>query len=110
MKHLLFAALLSLPAVLFTSCSAETAKPVEAASTIAHSTHGVKCGCDIEEVDRCGNYVDIDGMYYEFDKEVGEGTKLDAMEWCGVDGASAEVEGEIKDGIFTATMIKKIQP
>lgn len=114
MKHILSSIALALSLSLLTACYAEkeptmTATPA-AAMVIPHSTHAVKCGCDIESVGHCGNYVDIDGTYYAFNQNEGEGTKLGAMDWCGIEGANAEIEGEIKDGEFVATFIKKIQP
>jgi len=115
MKQLLFAAGLSLP-LLFasTSCGSATDGPgsstVAANAVIDHSTHAVKCGCSVTEIGACGNYIEIAGELYAINGEQGEGAKLGHMEWCGIDGAQAEVEGEIKDGEFIATYIKTIQP
>jgi hypothetical protein len=108
MKQLLSALLFTLPLLLATSCGskAEAATPI----AITHSTHDVMCGCSLEEIGHCGNYIEIDGEEYPISAEEGEGKTLGGMEWCGVDGATAEVEGEIKDGEFIATYIKKIQP
>ena len=98
MKQLLFA-----PAC---GGSSDAATPIE----VPQSTQAVRCGCSIPEIDHCGNFVEIDGKPYPIDSSACEGDTLGDMEWCGVDGATAEIAGEIKDGAFVASFIKKLQP
>jgi len=81
-----------------------------ASAVVPHSTHAVMCGCSLPGIGHCGNFVEIDGANYPFNQKMGAGTKLGAMDWCGIEGAKAEIEGEIQDGEFVATFIKKVQP
>lgn len=77
--------------------TAETV-PVELA------TRRVACGCAIEDVGSCGNYIEIDGDYVVIANSVELG--LGAMEWCGKEGVTAESSGELKDGrFFAATLV-----
>lgn len=73
----------------------------EAAHDHTH-THNVKCGCVIEDVGACGNYVEIDGKYVPLVGDLGLGD----MEFCKKTGLEADVEGEMKDGKFVATSFK----
>lgn len=98
-----------------TACSGEAVDTPAAADTtqtsldrVERSVHDVKCGCKIESVGHCGNYVFIEGQPIVISQS-GEGGKLGAMEWCAVDGAKAEVEGDLKDGEFVATYIKQVE-
>jgi hypothetical protein len=70
---------------------------------VARATRAVACGCSIEEVGACGNYVEIGDRFVEIAnwEEVG----LGAMEWCGQEGVHAETAGEVKDGKFYATTV-----
>ncbi len=115
MKHLTLIALALLPI----ACTSEatttgTAEVTSAAGPVAdqvipRTVHGVECGCAIESVGHCGNYVSLEGAYLEIAKE-GAGAELGSMEWCGQSGVTAEVEGEVKDGKFIATYIKTVTP
>lgn len=108
MKNLLFLALL-LP---LGACSVEveatsnstTEDPVVEVTpvSIETSVHNVKCGCAIDSIGSCGNYVEIDGEYAEFAN--GKEFDLTEMAWCGAEGdVQAEVAGTLEGGIFTAT-------
>lgn len=113
MRQVLPALLLGLPLVLVGGAcgsSNEGSGGPAADAVVEHSVHDVKCGCSVTEIGHCGNYIDIDGELFEINGTEGEGAKLGPMEWCGVDGAKAEVEGEVKDGKFIAKYIKTIQP
>lgn len=112
MKHLLATILLSLLAV---GCSSEAATKTEEGSeqqqksgteALAEGHYHVKCGCSIEGIGRCGNYIMIDGKYVPMVH-----SDLGPMQWCGEKDAGAEVEavGEVKDGKFVAESWKTVQ-
>ncbi|MDF1798862.1 MAG: hypothetical protein P1V81_06775 [Planctomycetota bacterium] len=110
MKHLLLTALLFLPA----ACNSETevASAVSAApadQVIKRSVQSVECGCTIEGIMKCGNYLSLEGAYLPIAKE-GAGADLGPMEWCGQPGSTAEVEGNVEDGKFVASYIKTVKP
>ena len=63
----------------------------------------VTCGCTLEEIGHCGNYVEIGSKYIEIAN--GAELGLGGMEWCGKSGVQAETAGEIKDGKFVATTL-----
>ncbi|MEE9384602.1 MAG: hypothetical protein V3V08_14450 [Nannocystaceae bacterium] len=61
--------------------------------------HDVVCGCSLEEVGHCGEYVEMDGKFVELELPDDE---LGPMPFCGKDGLSAKVEGEMHGGKFVA--------
>lgn len=70
------------------------------------ATRNVSCGCKLEEVGHCGNYIEIDSKYVEIAN--GEVLGLGKMEWCGKEGVQVESAGVIKDGKFVgATLVVK---
>jgi len=87
---LMAAAVLSLPLV---SCSgggeaegggqgeSETA-PKATPVAIESGTHEVRCGCKIEGIGKCGNYVAVGEEWVEISNR--EELGLDVMEWCRV--------------------------
>ena len=79
------------------------------ANAIPQGAQHVLCGCSSEIGSTCGNFVQLGSKYIPFDSKNGEGAQLGKMEWCGVDGAQAEVAGEIKDGKFVASLVTKIE-
>jgi len=65
------------------------------------ATRTVKCGCAIESIGTCGNYVDIDGNFAYIANSTDLG--LGSMEWCGAEEVvTAETKGELKGGKFYA--------
>lgn len=69
-------------------------------------TRNVSCGCVLEEVGHCGNYIEIESQYVEIAN--GEELGLGGMEWCGKEGVQAESAGEVKNGKFVAaTLVTK---
>ena len=70
------------------------------------ATYDVKCGCSIDGVGHCGNFVMIEGNYIPILHP-----KLGKMEWCRNKAAGAKIKanGEIKDGKFVAKNWKTIQ-
>jgi hypothetical protein len=67
------------------------------------ATRNVSCGCALEEVDHCGNYIEIESQYIEIAN--GEELGLGEMEWCGKEGVQAESAGAIKSGKFVAATL-----
>jgi len=67
------------------------------------ATRNVTCGCALEEVGHCGNYIEIGSKYVQIanSEELG----LGPMEWCGKEGVEAESAGEIKNGKFVAATL-----
>ncbi len=87
-----------------TANAAENTPAVEAEPmTIEASTHNVKCGCVIESIGACGNYVEFDGEYAMIANS--SDMDLGKMEWCGQEGVTAEVAGTRTGEYFTATSI-----
>lgn len=112
MKHL-FLIGLSLLAV---ACKGEATQTVQADpagvgadATVARAVHDVECGCRIDGINKCGNYLAWEGAYLPIAK-TGAGAELGVMEWCGAPGSKAECEGTIVDGEFLATFIKTVEP
>jgi len=73
-----------------------------ASGTIAAAVRPVHCGCHIDSIGKCGNYIEIDGSPLE----IANGTELGlgSMEWCSrPEGATADSAGHIEDGKFVAT-------
>jgi hypothetical protein len=71
--------------------------------TVDMDTRNASCGCALEEVGHCGNYVQIDSKYVALanSEELG----LGGMEWCGKSDVKVETAGEVKDGKFIAASI-----
>jgi hypothetical protein len=70
------------------------------------ATRNVSCGCVLEEIGHCGNYIEIESRYVAIAN--GEQLGLGGMEWCGKQGVQAESAGEIKNGKFVAaTLVTK---
>lgn len=67
------------------------------------ATRNAVCGCTLDEVGHCGNYVEINSRYIALanSEELGIG----GMEWCGKEDVQVETAGEIKDGKFVATTL-----
>jgi len=65
------------------------------------ATRKVSCGCAIESIGTCGNYVEIDGNFAHIANSTDLG--LGSMEWCGAEEeVTAETSGELKAGKFYA--------
>lgn len=111
MKNFIYFAL-ALP--LF-ACAAETepaaSAPTEAAAVVTVDVKSensvVKCGCDIESVGRCGNYVELEG---EFVKITNSGAMdLGAMEWCSGKSGHALVEGKRTGSEIEVTRLEMVK-
>lgn len=110
MKFMVPIAALALPVV---ACTAEVSTPPEsaaptetpAATPAALTEHTAQCGCTLESVGHCGNYIQIDGEFVEIAnwEEMG----LGKMEWCAVKGpVTIQASGTMKDGSFVASAIE----
>lgn len=85
----------------------ETTQPVAAVYTVAEPTvHDAKCGCSIDGIRRCGNYMMVEGEYVTI-----LWPELGKMEWCaeGDAGAKIEVTGAMADGKFVAKSYKRVE-
>jgi hypothetical protein len=76
-------------------------------ATVEVAVRNVSCGCAIDEIGHCGNYVEIDSRYVEIGNS--DELALGPMEWCGKSGVQAETAGEIKDGKFVATKLVVVE-
>ncbi len=91
MKSSLLTLALLLPAF---ACSAEVAVEATPATenaepvALAESTHEVRCGCGIDSIKKCGNYVDVDGTWAQIANPADFG--LGKMEWCAEKGHKVE--------------------
>jgi hypothetical protein len=108
MKTLLYFGL----ALFLAACSVEmnsdetqAQEPVTIIEDIAVETgiHNVQCGCTIDGIGKCGNYIEIADQFVviENSEELG----LGAMEWCKHGPAQAEAAGEVKNGKFIAASL-----
>ena len=109
MKHIAILLFALIPA----ACTSQEAPNAQVSSTtplanttVEQSEHTVSCGCKIDTIGACGNYVDIDGQWLEIAN--GEDLGIGVMEWCSVPEAKAEIAGEVEDGKFVATVLKVI--
>lgn len=82
-----------------TEAVAESSEPV----VVELAEHNVLCGCAVEGVGACGNYIEVNGNFVAIAnwEEMG----LGSMEWCGKQGMVAEASGEVKDGKFYAVTL-----
>ena len=64
-------------------------------------TAPLRCGCVLEGVGQCGEYVEIDGEFVELGLPAS--SELGSMPFCGKDGLRAELEGELENGRFLAS-------
>jgi len=79
------------------------AEAVVADMPVELATRHASCGCALEEVGHCGNYVEIGSLYVALANS--EDLGLGGMEWCGKEDVQVETAGEIKDGKFVAASI-----
>ena len=88
------------PAVTESTEPAETT-PAEAVAVV----HDAICGCKLEEVGECGNYVKVADKYV-----VLEPPSLGVMEFCkdGEKGAKIKVAGEMMGDKFVASSYERV--
>jgi hypothetical protein len=99
LQPLAIALICLLPVACDQSSEPATSPASGAAQTAAADVHRVECGCALEEVGHCGNYIEIDGAFVEVGGDLG----LGKMEWCGQTGLHAKAQGELVGGKFVAT-------
>lgn len=75
---------------------------------IERSVHDVECGCTIEGIGACGNYVLLEGTPVPI-RRTEAGADLGVMEWCGMSDVKAEIEGDVEDGEFVASYVRTIE-
>ena len=116
MKHLLCL----MACLLVVACSSENQEAETAESTkqttdateqvaslddmaVALKVRNVSCGCKVDGIGTCGNYVEIESHYVEIANR--EDLGLEEMEWCKLSHVTANVAGEVKDGKFVGTTL-----
>lgn len=109
-------ALAVLVLVLLAACTEEPAAPEggtpaappQPAALVIETpeVHDAICGCALDHVKRCGNYVKLEDQYV-----VLEWPELGKMEYCaeGKAGAKVEIAGAMKDGKFVATSYERVE-
>lgn len=63
------------------------------------TVHALKCGCAIESVGHCGEYIEVEGQWVALKAPI----DLGSMPFCHKDGLRARVEGRVENGVFVAT-------
>jgi hypothetical protein len=77
---------------------ADVSVGVTADHVVASGAFDVACGCSLESVGHCGNYIQIDSEFLEVGNS--EELGLDHMAWCEQKGVRARAAGQVKDGKF----------
>ena len=100
-------ALLAVVPLLALGCSSEEKPTVPEATPAdtAAAVHDAKCGCVIEDIGTCGNYVEIDGKYVVLEHPL-----LGTMEFCAdkENGAKIKIAGAMTDGKYVATTYERV--
>lgn len=81
--------------------SGETAAAASPPDQPVSGTHAVTCGCSLEHVGHCSEWVEVEGTFVEL--QLPESADLGKMPFCGKHDLKATVEGELKDGKVIAT-------
>lgn len=61
--------------------------------------HALACGCALDDVGVCGEYIEVEGAYLALVAP----HDLGSMPFCHKDGLRARVDGEVRDGKFVAS-------
>lgn len=79
--------------------------PADAPAVEVAAEYHAMCGCSIESIGECGNYVEVGGAYVVLEHE-----SLGVMEFCGdkADGAQIKIAGAMTDGKFVATSYERV--
>ncbi len=82
---------------------AEQPEPATDGMAVQLAVRPVSCGCKVDGIGECGNYVQIGSDYVEIanPEELGLGEKA----WCKLSHVTANVAGEVKDGKFIGTTL-----
>jgi hypothetical protein len=74
--------------------SSDSSAANASAKAVPAAMREVRCGCKIDGIGKCGNYVSVDGKWLEITNREERG--LGVMEWCSADSkVEAEVAGEL---------------
>ena len=90
-RSVLLSILLAPLLVLGAACGGAAEAKV-ADGTALEGTYDARCGCAIDSIGVCGNYVMVDGAPVELAGDLG----LGPMEFCGQDGRKAHVVGTVQ--------------
>jgi hypothetical protein len=91
------------------SSAATTADAMDYSMPAEGQVHTLRCGCAVEEVGQCGNYIEIEGQFVELVLPEEKTAELGEMPFCGKDDLMASVEGEMVDGKFVATTFEYVE-
>lgn len=82
-----------------TAAATEATHVREVAAGVVTGVHHAMCGCSIEGIGACGNYVEVDGNYVKLVYE-----SIGPMQFCEYkkDGVDIVVVGELKEGELVA--------
>lgn len=69
---------------------------------VSATTHDVICGCALEEVGKCGEYIKVEDAFLPIKGDLG----LGPMPFCGKEDLKAEVTGEVEGGEYVASSLK----
>ena len=67
-------------------------------------SHSVTCGCTLEHVGHCSEYVEVEGQYLQL--VLPETTDLGKMPFCGKDNLKVSLKGELIDGKVIASQVE----
>ncbi|MEO0651502.1 MAG: hypothetical protein AAFZ65_12575 [Planctomycetota bacterium] len=67
--------------------------------------HAVVCGCALEEVGHCSEWIDVEGEWVELELPIDMGS----MPFCRKDGLVAKVDGEVQGETFVATTFAYVE-
>lgn len=70
--------------------------------------HPVTCGCTLEEVGHCGEYAQVGGHFVEL--QLPASSELGKMPFCGREGLTALIEGELTGGRLVASSFELKAP
>ena len=89
-----------------TTPPANQAEEPDATPAATAAVHHAMCGCSVEGVDKCGNYIEIEGEYVHL-----ENPSLGEMEFCAHKGEGVDVEvvGAMDGDKFVAESWKIVQ-
>ena len=71
--------------------------------------HNLRCGCVVEGVGECGNFIEVEGEYVELVLPDETDAELGEMPFCGETELMANVDGEVVDGRFIATSFEYVE-
>jgi len=82
----------------------------------AEHEHAVTCGCALDSVGHCGDYIEVDGDYIALqgvkldDEKYDPKVYKDGMLFCKKGVMKATAKGEVKDGKYIASSFVLFKP